>query len=199
MTKTRLSPEEKEQLAIDNQNLVYYMVNKFSNLPNSYEDKLSAGMLGMAKALNAFDPSKNIKLTTFVGTVITNEILLMSRRERKHGNNVSIETVVFKDKAGAEIRMIDALKAPESEWDWRDINDSVQTVVKTLKPRDQDIFTEFMKGKRNWEIAQEQNLSSTTVGKVITKTLEKVKLDYWGNSVSERKAAIKARRSEVAE
>ena len=47
-----------------NLRLVVYIARKFENTGISIEDLISIGAIGLIKAVNSFDPEKNIKLAT---------------------------------------------------------------------------------------------------------------------------------------
>ena len=44
------------------------------------EDLISIGTIGLIKAINTFNPVKNIKLATYASRCIENEILMYLRR-----------------------------------------------------------------------------------------------------------------------
>ena len=55
------------------------------------EDLISIGTIGLIKAINTFDPAKNIKLATYASRCIENEILMYFRRTSKTKLEVSID------------------------------------------------------------------------------------------------------------
>ena len=74
-----------------NLRLVVYIARKFENTGISIEDLISIGAIGLIKAVNSFDPEKNIKLATYASRCIENEIRMQFRRERKSGQTVSLQ------------------------------------------------------------------------------------------------------------
>ena len=62
-----------------NLRLVVYIARKFENTGISIEDLISIGAIGLIKAVNSFDPEKNIKLATYASRCIENEILMVLR------------------------------------------------------------------------------------------------------------------------
>ena len=71
--------EEKEansSLIEHNLRLVVYIAKKFDNTNVGVEDLISIGTIGLIKAINTFNPTKNIKLATYASRCIENEILL---------------------------------------------------------------------------------------------------------------------------
>ena len=55
------------------------------------EDLISIGTIGLIKAINTFNPDKNIKLATYASRCIENEILMYLRRNNKTRMEVSID------------------------------------------------------------------------------------------------------------
>ena len=64
----------KTPLIERNLRLVVYIARKFENTGILIEDLVSIGTIGLIKAVNTFDPSKNIKLATYASRCIENEI-----------------------------------------------------------------------------------------------------------------------------
>ena len=59
-----------------NLRLVVYIAKKFDNTGVGVEDLISIGTIGLIKAINTFNPEKNIKLATYASRCIENEILM---------------------------------------------------------------------------------------------------------------------------
>jgi len=64
---------------------------KFDNTGIGVEDLISIGTIGLIKAINTFNPEKNIKLATYASRCIENEILMYLRRNNKTRLEVSID------------------------------------------------------------------------------------------------------------
>lgn len=78
-----------EEIVVENQNLIYSVVNEFVNEINK-EDLFQVGVMGMIKAYKNFDESLNIKFTTYAYTYILGEIKKYIREDR--GFKVSRQT-----------------------------------------------------------------------------------------------------------
>ena len=59
-----------------NLRLVVYIAKKFDNTGIGVEDLISIGTIGLIKAINTFNPNKNIKLATYASRCIEYEILM---------------------------------------------------------------------------------------------------------------------------
>ena len=66
-----------------NLRLVVYIARKFENTGICIEDLISIGTIRLIKAVNTFNPDKNIKLATYASKCIENEILMYLRRNNK--------------------------------------------------------------------------------------------------------------------
>lgn len=110
------TPEEKEAkstLIEHNLRLVVYIAKKFDNTGVSVEDLISIGTIGLIKAINTFNPVKNIKLATYASRCIENEILMYLRRNSKTKMEVSIDEPLNVDWDGNELLLSDILGTEE--------------------------------------------------------------------------------------
>ena len=123
-----LSPEEERHYLIlsrkgdinarnllveHNLRLVAHIVKKYHNLDREKEDMLSIGTIGLIKAINTFNPLKNIKLATYASRCIENEILMFLRRNNKVKYEVSIDEPLNVDWDGNELLLSDILGTDE--------------------------------------------------------------------------------------
>ena len=70
--------EARSSLIEHNLRLVVYIAKKFENTGIGVEDLISIGTIGLIKAINTFNPLKNIKLATYASRCIENEILMFN-------------------------------------------------------------------------------------------------------------------------
>ncbi len=92
-----------------NLRLVVYIARKFENTGIAIEDLVSIGTIGLIKAVNTFDPSKNIKLATYASRCIENEILMYLRRTSKLKAEVSFDEPLNVDWDGNELVLADVV------------------------------------------------------------------------------------------
>lgn len=119
-----LTPEEEEQYVVAAKNgdaaarekliehnlrLVVYIAKKFENTSVDTEDLVSIGTIGLIKAVNGFDPEKKIKLATFAGRCIENEILMYLRKTVRLKTEVSLDEPLNVDGEGNELLLGDVL------------------------------------------------------------------------------------------
>ncbi|MFY9494049.1 MAG: RNA polymerase sporulation sigma factor SigE [Limnochordia bacterium] len=101
--------EVRTPLIERNLRLVVYIARKFENTGISIEDLVSIGTIGLIKAVNTFDPSKNIKLATYASRCIENEILMYLRRTSKLRVEVSFDEPLNIDWDGNELVLADVV------------------------------------------------------------------------------------------
>mgnify|MGYP001068060359 CR=1 FL=1 len=106
--------QEARSLLIEhNLRLVVYIAKKFDNTGVGVEDLISIGTIGLIKAINTFNPDKNIKLATYASRCIENEILMYLRRNNKTRMEVSIDEPLNVDWDGNELLLSDILGTEE--------------------------------------------------------------------------------------
>ena len=88
---TEQHEDARKQLIEHNLRLVVYIAKKFDNTGVGVEDLISIGTIGLIKAINTFNPDKNIKLATYASRCIENEILMYLRRNSKTKMEDSID------------------------------------------------------------------------------------------------------------
>ena len=173
----------RELLVKHNIRLVLYEVRaKFSLVDYDKKDLVAVGNIGLLKAINSFDISKNIKFATFASHCIDNEILMFLRKIKRHYNVGSIYDIIKKDKEGYGLKVEDTIIDDiniENECINNETNQIIRNLVNELPYRDREIimmFFGFYNNHRYWqeEIAQKFNLSQSHVSRIITKTLKKL-------------------------
>ena len=110
---TEEEKEAKAELIEHNLRLVVYIAKKFDNTGIGVEDLISIGTIGLIKAINTFNPGKNIKLATYASRCIENEILMYLRRNSKTRMEVSIDEPLNVDWDGNELLLSDILGTDE--------------------------------------------------------------------------------------
>ena len=117
--------EARAVLIERNLRLVVYIAKKFDNTGVGVEDRISIGTIGLIKAINTFNPVKNIKLATYASRCIENEILMYLRRSSKTRVEVSIDEPLNVDWDGNELLLSDIL-GTDGDVIGRDIEDEAE-------------------------------------------------------------------------
>lgn len=82
-----------DDLIIENQKLVYFIVRKYYPTYIFDEDIVQCGMVGLCKAAEKWD-EKKAKFSTYAGRIIRNEINQEFIARKKHSQNVSLDKAV---------------------------------------------------------------------------------------------------------
>ena len=122
------SEEAKKKLIEHNLRLVVYIAKKFDNTGVGVEDLISIGTIGLIKAINTFNPEKNIKLATYASRCIENEILMYLRRNNKTKLEVSIDEPLNVDWDGNELLLSDILGTEEDSI-YRDLEQEAEMKI----------------------------------------------------------------------
>ena len=135
--------EAKNILILRNMRLVAHVVKKYQNVDYDMEDLISVGSIGLIKAINTFNPEKNIKLATYASRCIENEILMYLRRNNKTRMEVSIDEPLNVDWDGNELLLSDILGTDE-DIIYRDLEDETEKsllnhAISCLNPRERKI------------------------------------------------------------
>ena len=104
---------------------------------------ISIGTIGLIKAINTFNPEKNIKLATYASRCIENEILMYLRRNNKTRMEVSIDEPLNVDWDGNELLLSDILGTDE-DIIYRGLEDETEkellkSAISRLSPRERKI------------------------------------------------------------
>lgn len=135
----------RKTLIEHNLRLVVYIARKFENTGIYVEDLISIGTIGLIKAINTFDPEKNIKLATYASRCIENEILMYLRKNQNRRSEISIDEPLNVDWDGNELLLSDILGV-ESDVVYRGIEDEVDrnllaSALEKLSKREREIMT----------------------------------------------------------
>lgn len=127
-----------------NLRLVVYIARKFENTGINIEDLISIGSIGLIKAVNTFDPEKNIKLATYASRCIENEILMYLRKNSRTKTEVSFDEPLNVDWDGNELLLSDVL-GPEDDIITKDLETKVDkqlliNALSTLNTREKKIM-----------------------------------------------------------
>jgi len=144
----RLSEGEeavKSQLIERNLRLVVYIARRFENTGINIEDLISIGTIGLIKAINTYQPAKNIKLATYASRCIENEILMYLRKTSSLKSEVSFDEPLNTDWDGNELLLSDIL-GTEGDTVMRPIEADVDRkllmdAMEKLNPRERQIIT----------------------------------------------------------
>ena len=176
----------KKMLIEHNLRLVVYIAKKFDNTGVGVEDLISIGTIGLIKAINTFNPTKNIKLATYASRCIENEILMYLRRNNKTKLEVSIDEPLNVDWDGNELLLSDILGTDEDTI-YKDLETEVEhklllRAISRLSQREQRIVQmRFGIGtcdgeeKTQKEVADILGISQSYISRLEKKIMQRLK------------------------
>ena len=180
--------EDAKNILIErNLRLVAHISKKYSTTNIDQDDLISIGTIGLIKAINSFDNSKNIRLATYAARCIDNEILMFIRSNKKTKAEVFLNESIGKDKDDNEITLIDVIEKEEmcvdDEIDLRlKIKELYNKMKEILKDREKMILElRFgLGGKRpktQHEIAEILGISRSYVSRLETKAINQLAIE----------------------
>lgn len=177
--------EEARNILIErNLRLVAHVCKKYASCKVEQDDLISIGTIGLIKGINSFEPTKNVKLSTYVSRCIDNEILMHLRSTKKISAEVSLEDSIGKDKDDNVVTLQDVLENSE-----KNIEDEVDLKMRikklyekmkcVLKDREKLILEmrfglDGNKPKTQNQIAEMMGISRSYVSRIETKAIGKL-------------------------
>ena len=176
--------EARSTMIERNLRLVVYIARKFENTGISIEDLISIGTIGLIKAVNSFNPDKNIKLATYASRCIENEILMVLRKTSRLKLEVSFDEPLNTDWDGNELLLSDIL-GTDSDLVSRDLDSAIEkemlyNAIKTLNPREKNIVRlRYGLGQEKEhtqkEVADMMGISQSYISRLEKRIIEKLK------------------------
>ena len=135
----------RAKLIEHNLRLVVYIARRFENTGVGIEDLISIGTIGLIKAVETYQPAKNIKLATYASRCIENEILMYLRKNANRRGEVSLDEPLNTYWDGNELLLSDVL-GTESDVIEKPLEDDVDRdlllrAVAQLPQRERTIIT----------------------------------------------------------
>ena len=179
--------EKARKLLIEhNLRLVVYIAKKFDNTGVGVEDLISIGTIGLIKAINTFNPDKNIKLATYASRCLENEILMYLRRLTRLKQEVSFDEPLNTDWEGNELLLSDVM-GTDADSVYSDIEGGVErellrSSLSKLSQREQKIMRmrfaldggDEMTQK---DVADKLGISQSYISRLEKKIISKLKRD----------------------
>lgn len=170
-----------------NLRLVAHIIKKYYQNYGGQEDLVSIGTIGLIKAINTFNPQKNIKLSSYASRCIENEILMCFRNNRKSAQDVSLNDTIDTDKDGNPLTLMDIMASD------MDVAEDVDTklhlevlgdyIDEVLTPREREIIIKRygiggVRIQTQRELAKKLNISRSYISRIEKKALEKLRKRY---------------------
>ena len=174
----------KSTLIERNLRLVVYIARKFENTGINVEDLISIGTIGLIKAINTFNPQKNIKLATYASRCIENEILMYLRKTQNAKTEISIDEPLNVDWDGNELLLSDVL-GTDNDVTYQSIEREVDIkllslAMEKLSKRERDIMCMRFglcgnKEKTQKEVADLMGISQSYISRLEKRIIKRLK------------------------
>ena len=178
--------EARKLLVEHNLRLVVYIAKRFENTGIYIEDLVSIGTIGLIKAINTFNPTKNIKLATYASRCIENEILMYIRKHSSERAEISIDEPLNTDWDGNELLLSDILSSDDDrisfEIEQYEERQRVRRAVYGLDAREREIIElrYGLNGKRELtqkEVADKLGISQSYISRLEKKIIARLKVE----------------------
>lgn len=142
---------------------------------------MSIGTIGLIKAINTYDISKKIKLSSYASRCIENEILMHFRNAKKTAQDISLNEAIDSDKDGNPLTLLDIMAVDDNILEQIDfqLNSKKlgQFINEELSPREKMIIVmryglDGSEPLTQKKIAQKLNISRSYVSRIETKALK---------------------------
>ncbi|MBP5623106.1 MAG: sigma-70 family RNA polymerase sigma factor, partial [Thermoguttaceae bacterium] len=141
----------------------------------SYEEKYSAGLVGIALALEKYDPSRDVKFSYWISYQIDRAIRTEARRAANHARRMA---QADSDEAFDPIdeRSLATEDDRDSAANRERLSNLAMEVVKTPPPKERSITLKlYVEGKTQSEVAVEEGVAQSWISRVAKSALGKVK------------------------
>ena len=160
-----------------NLRLVVYIARRFENTGINIEDLISIGTIGLIKAVETYQPAKNIKLATYASRCIENEILMFLRKTSSQKVELSLDEPLNTDGDGNELLLSDIL-GTDSDLVMRPIEADVDRQllwqsIERLSPREKQIILMRFGLQGNQEMTQKEVADQLGISQSYISRLEK--------------------------
>lgn len=176
----------REQLIIHNLRLVVYIAKKYDAAGAGIEDLVSIGTIGLIKAVNTFNPERNIKLATYASRCIENEILMYMRKSLNIKSEISIDEPLNTDWDGNELLLSDVLGSDGHEVsigiEQENERDILNEMIEKLDGREREIMSMRFglcgcSEHTQKQVADILGISQSYISRIEKKIIERLKSD----------------------
>ena len=167
--------------------VIYEVVKKFSSNLYDKQDLVSIGIIGLVKAIDSFNITKQNEFSSYAIKCIDNEILMYLRKRRITPNIISLNDIVYiDDKNNIKIEDVisDDIDLVE-DYILTEEYIEVRNLILRLPKKEQEIiklyFGFYGRKYRQEEIADKFNIAQGYVSRIVKRVLIKLKDEIINN------------------
>lgn len=178
----------RNMLIEHNMRLVAHVVKKYQCQDYDTEDLLSAGTIGLIKAVNTFDVDKGSRLATYAARCVENAILMLLRAGKKRAKEVSLFEPIGTDKDGETVSLVDVIEMENPKTIDQlildqDIKELYQAFDQKLTENEKQVISMrygLFKGKEHTqrEVAGVLGISRSYVSRIEKKAIGKLREEF---------------------
>lgn len=177
----------RNELIEHNLRLVAHIVKKYYSNTNDQDDLISIGTIGLIKAVNTFDHSKGIRLSSYAARCIENEVLMYFRAAKKSAQDVSMNEPIDTDKDGNALTLMDVMATEDNiveNLDWKVKSEQLKRYIAQVLPPRERVIIELRYGLNNdhpltqREVAARLKISRSYVSRIEKKALQLLKRQF---------------------
>ena len=179
--------EHKDLLVVHNLRLVVYIARKYECPTATTEDLVSIGTIGLMKAVNTFDYTKNIKLATYASRCIENEILMYLRKTGNSKIELSFDEPLSTDWDGNEMTLRDVLGTEPDEIsqniEYEDEKKLLRKIVSNLPEKEKNIMNRrfglnVYKALTQKQLADELSISQSYISRLEKRIISNLRKEF---------------------
>ncbi len=176
----------RAKLIEHNLRLVAHVVKKYYNNATDQDDLVSIGTIGLIKAVDTFDHTKNSRLATYAAKCIQNEVLMWFRSQKKNAGDISLSEPIDTDKDGHPLSLLDVIADEDTlaeDLELKINSEKLRRYIdEVLDEREREIV-EWRYGLKGdglpqREVASMLNISRSYVSRIEKKALEKLRARF---------------------
>ena len=103
------SAEARDTLIRHNLRLVAHVAKKYYAAPTGQDDLISIGTIGLIKAVNTFNPARNVRFASYASQCIENELRMHLRHTRREGTTASLQEPLESGNDSGMLTLADVL------------------------------------------------------------------------------------------
>ena len=176
--------DARSTLIEHNLRLVAHIIKKYYARQDDQEDLISIGTIGLIKAIDSFDSSKGIRLSSYASRCIENEILMFFRSGKKSAQDLSLNEPIDTDQDGNTLTILDTMAVDDTiieEIDTRMKSERLYGLVRSvLTPRERTIIClryglEGCRPQPQRVVAQRLGISRSYVSRIEKRALQRLR------------------------
>ena len=173
----------RETIILHNLRLVLYVVYKYIKNKNDLDEFFSVGLIGLIKAVDTYDISKNVEFSSYANCCIQNEFHMLFRKNQKNIKEaISLDAPLLDGESDTSLSdfIIDFDSDITEIYEKKEKIQEIRKIVNQLPDKEKEIICLYFgfygnKEYNQREIAKKLNISYSYVSKIIKTVLCKLK------------------------